>query len=374
MVDSTDWRASPGGVTLDAAIEDRLEALEAGNSRRATRTALERFASFLRRERAVHRVDELDAQDCRRWAQQLRRDVHDGAISGSTAQQYYARVRASCTWWFEDERIDTNPAKAKRAQDELPEDTTRPERQSWSREQREQLLRTADRLVDESQDDHADGDAVIDDVLRAHRDRTLAYLFAWSGVRGGEVLRDPMDDERDGVTWLDVDDSGVLELLGKTRQQESAPLRRPVLVRLDRWRRVLDPPSDDWPVFPQLSKGVLRSHLERERPEADLEPGASVRERLDALAAHGVVPAAISTNAGRSVMQRLSRAADVDVEEGYLRPHGGRRGLGGEIYDEDPVVAQDTLRHESIETTNEAYREKNQAQRAARLDEMFGDG
>lgn len=368
MVEPTD------GGELEGAIQARLDALEAGNSRRSTRTALERFETFLQCERAVDSLDDLDVQDCRRWAQQLRRDVHEDRLAGSTAQQYYARVRASCTWWVEDGRLDANPAKRKRAESELPEDTTEPRRQSWSSAQREQLLRETDRIVDVVQDERAEGDASGDDLLQAYRDRALAYLLAWSGVRGAEILRDPMDEKRDGVTWGDVRHEGVLRLLGKTRKREAAPLREPVRNRLDRWQRVLDPPNDEWPIFPPLSKGALRHDLEERTPDLDLASDTSVRGRLNVYAERGLVPPAASTNTGRMVMQRLSEAADVDVDEGYLQPHGGRRGLGDEIYDHDPVAAQDTLRHESIETTNRAYREKKQAQRAGQLDELFDDG
>lgn len=367
-----DDATNPRGDGLETAIQARLDALEAGNTRRGTRTALDRFATYLRRERGVDDLEDLDVQDCRRWAQALRRDVHDDErLAASTAQQYYARVRASCTWWVEDGRLDTNPAKRKRAESELPEDTTEPDRQSWSSDQREQLLRHTDRAVDEVLDEKADDEADVDDQLQAYRDRALAYLLAWSGVRGAEVLRDPSDKKRDGVQWRDVDGDGVLRLLGKTRKREAAPLRDPVQTRLSRWQRVLDPPSEDWPVFPVLNKGALRRDIEERVDDLDLASDASVRERLNVYVDEGLVPPALSTNGGRGVMQRLSEAAEVDVDEGYLQPHGGRRGLGDQIYEKNPVAAQDTLRHESIETTNKAYREKRQAERASQLDEMF---
>jgi integrase len=365
---------NPHPSRLDEAVRDRLDALEAGNTRRATATALDYFADFLRSERGVDTLEDLTVQDCRRFAQQLRRDVHDDEFAATTAQQYYARVRATCTWWVEDERLATNPAKAKRAQAELPEDTANRTRQSWSPAQRKQLLRYTDRRVDEVLDEAAD-DAGTDDeaVLLAYRDRALAYLLAWSGVRGAEILRDPVDDKRTGITWADIDPEGVVHLLGKTREREVAPLRDPVQRRLARWKEVLDPPTEEWPVFPPLSKGTLCQTLSEAEGRVDLDSSASVRARFDACSALDVVPPAVGTNTGRQVMQRLTAAADIDVDEGYLEPHGARRGLGDAIYDQDPVAAQDTLRHKSIETTNEAYREKQQAERARQLDEMFED-
>lgn len=378
MVESTDSGSHSRGdgveTGLETAIQKRLDSLEAGNTRRATETALEKFVGFLRRERDVHSLDDLDVQDCRRFAQYLRRQVHEGELAASTANQYYARVRASCTWWVEDEQLATNPAKATRATKELPEDTAEPDRQSWSAEQRAQLLRHTDQAVDailEGQDTD-DPDVDGDDRLLAYRDRALAYLLAWAGVRGGEVLRDPTDEKRNGVTWAALSTDGVLRVLGKTRDPEYAPLRESVRDRLQLWKRVLDPPHDDWPIFPTVDKRTLKQYLSEEYDhEPAFDSNASVRERLDHYAEEGFTPPAISTNAGRGVMQRLTETAGIDVDAGYLQPHGGRRGLGNEVYEDDPVMAQDLLRHKSIETTNEAYREQEQAKRAKELDERY---
>lgn len=379
-VDTDETRGRNPETALGPAIQARLDSIEADHTRRAMRTALEAFASYLRRERGVDDLAELSVVDCRRFAQHLRersRLPEDDAdhLSAATANQYYARVRASCTWWVEDERLATNVAKPRRATAELPEDTSEPERQTWTPEQRELLLRHTDDVVDETLDALADGDddTTEDDELRVFRDRALAYVLAWTGARGAEVLRDPADDERDGLTWGDVDPDGTLALLGKTRTRERAPLPEPVRRRLVRWRTVLSPPDDDWPVFPQLSKGHLSRTLAAATGE---EPGydsdASVRERLDAFAGRGVAPPAISTNAGRNVMQRLTEAADLEVEGGYLKPHGGRRALGDTLWEvEDPAAAQDALRHRSPETTQEAYREKQQADLAGQIDDAI---
>ncbi|WP_458208615.1 hypothetical protein [Haladaptatus sp. NG-SE-30] len=44
-----------------------------------------------------------------------------------------------------------------------------------------------------------------------------------------------------------------------------------------------------------------------------------------------VVLPAISTEGARSVMKRLCKEADLDVDGEYLKPHGVRRGLGDEL-------------------------------------------
>jgi integrase len=54
-------------------------------------------------------------------------------------------------------------------------------------------------------------------------------------------------------------------------------------------------------------------------------------------------------------MKRLCEQAEIDVEGGYLKPHGARRGLGDLLYRESAELAQSALRHESIRTTHDAY-------------------
>ncbi|MFB6177195.1 MAG: integrase, partial [Halobaculum sp.] len=84
-----------------------------------------------------------------------------------------------------------------------------------------------------------------------------------------------------------------------------------------------------------------------------------------------IPPPALSTNGARSLMERLCESASVDIDGEYLKPHGGRRGIGSEVYAEDAELAQELLRHESIETTHEAYREQNVAERRDRIQDVL---
>jgi integrase len=70
-------------------------------------------------------------------------------------------------------------------------------------------------------------------------------------------------------------------------------------------------------------------------------------------------------------MKRLCDDADVTIDGEYLKPHGGRRGLGSQLYAEDAELAQELLRHESIETTHESYREQNVLERRERLHDIL---
>lgn len=85
----------------------------------------------------------------------------------------------------------------------------------------------------------------------------------------------------------------------------------------------------------------------------------------------GIVPPALSTNGARSLMQQLCTAADLDIDGEYLKPHGGRRSLGSQLYAADPVLAQESLRHKSIETTHAAYREQQAEQRREQIESVL---
>ena len=366
--------ATPRVTPLHTAIQRRVDSIESANYATNTRVALGRFQAFLQRERAVDVVEEIDWQDCRAWAQQLTRDVQADEFAASTANQYYRNVRATLTWWRNNGTILENPALRDRATKELPEDTEKPEQQFWGVETRKALLNHTIREVDDVLDrlqDQPIRPEESDDLLLAARDRALAFMVAGTGVRGAEILRQPDDAKRNGVSWDDVSADGVLSVLGKSRQKpENVSLPTKVYHFLDKWRQYLDPPGDDWPVFPTLDKGTLRRDLESRLGELDLATDASVRERLQMYVEHGLTPLAISTNAGRGVMKRLSDDAGLDVDGDYLKPHGGRRTLGHELYGQDPVKTQETLRHKSIETTHKSYRDEQAAQRRRDLDDM----
>ena len=72
------------------------------------------------------------------------------------------------------------------------------------------------------------------------------------------------------------------------------------------------------------------------------------------------MPSSITTEGARTILKRLSKAAEVpglDLENGeYLTLHGGRRGVGELLYREKGHQrAQRTLRHADPETTSKMY-------------------
>ncbi|WP_254547269.1 tyrosine-type recombinase/integrase [Halomarina pelagica] len=371
MIPDTQADGTPGDEPLREPIDARLRSIDAGNYRRSVRSALEEFATVVCEDGDIQAVDDITKHDCRYYAQYLRdRANRDGdQFSARTAHKNYAFVRASFTWWQRDDRIATNPAQWRGATDELPEITSDPDRQFWTRQDRTAILRHVDQQVD----------AVLnegDDPLPAFRDRAIVYVLALSGVRGAEVFRDPADDRREGLRWSDVDlDGGILRVFGKTRTYQSAPLPTDARSRLRRYKQVLDP-EEGWPVFPSLHRPSLyrtvREGLADELPEQRIEELLDEGGPLAVMRKYDLIPPALSVRGARTVMKRLCEAADLDIDGEYLKPHGARRGLGHQLYTEGQAeLAQEALRHQSVETTHQAYHDVQAEATARRVDEIL---
>lgn len=320
-----------------------VDGLEAGNYRTNVESVLGRWREWTAANRSVEQLAELEVLDCRRFAAYLKSRSREGGISPSTARTYYAYVRSFLSWCVDEELLGRNPATATRATDELPEDIGDTERQFWTPEAREKLIK----YVSDRAHDALEGESV--DRRLAFRDRALVAMLALTGVRGAEIARAPRDHRREGLRWRNVDLEGrSMEVLGKSREVEQAPLPGEVCDVLERWRRVQDPESDDWPVFPTRHRPTL----------AALEEGED--------------PPSITVDGVRGVMERLCEEARIDIDGEYLKPHGGRRGVGDLLYRENASLAQAALRHRSIETTHESYSDIRAGEVAEQMDDVLG--
>jgi len=102
-------------TTLERAIEDYLADQEGGNHSHKTlewhRTALGLLKSFLREERALALVGEIDAPDINAWFVHLRKTPggHGKIRSERTIQTYARSARAFFHWLVRCEIIDRNP-------------------------------------------------------------------------------------------------------------------------------------------------------------------------------------------------------------------------------------------------------------------------
>ncbi len=151
---------------------------------------------------------------------------------------------------------------------------------------------------------------------------------------------------------------------------------------LERWYRLQDPPTDDWPVFPtghyKSKYNALVDDLGVEQVESALEARDSdtktnVLERLHR--EHEVPPPSISKEGVHRLMKRLTSEANIDLhgEYEYLTLHGARRALGRDLYAGGmSEKAQEALRHKSIETTHEAYTDVKMKDISESIDDVRG--
>src|SRR6056297_3326363 len=122
-----------------------------------------------------------------------------------------------------------------------------------------------------------------------------------------------------------------------------------------------------------LGRRAPGSYAVSHEPLPSLTASLAASTSMEVLREHGIAPPALSKNGARSLMKQLCDAADVDIDGEYLKPHGGRRGLGSDLYAQDAELAQELLRHESIATTHQSYREQNVIERRERLERALDE-
>ena len=77
----------------------------------------------------------------RQYARRLKERVDEGALAGSTANTYWNYIAAFLGWCIYEELVAENPARTRRAEEELPDKRPRNDRQQfWSRADREALF------------------------------------------------------------------------------------------------------------------------------------------------------------------------------------------------------------------------------------------
>ena len=208
---------------------------------------------------ATETFADLDGQAIGEWARsELAARAKSGEISARTAWKYYRYVSAYlsyCSGW---EYMAGNPAETEIAQSTMPsrESGDSSDQQFWSPEQRATLMQHVEQRAYEAIDEYGDGRAAYE----AFRDRALCALLGYSGVRGAELLNSPHDDRegRSGATWAAVDMANQkLRVLGKSQDREDVPTTGIPVEPLDRWKHLLDPPSDEWPIFPSFHTPTL---------------------------------------------------------------------------------------------------------------------
>ena len=206
---------------LGAFVRSKQKGTDSGNYQRNARSVIQGWIMWLAdHEDSVESFDQLQVSHMRRYARQLKERVDRDEIAGSTANTYWNYIAAFLGWCVYEELLAENPARKRRAEQELPDKRPRSDRQQfWSQADREALLAHLNERAHTAVDDQGLN------AIKELRDRALASLLAYSGVRGAEVLRDPNDQRRGGIRWRDVDlEAGTLVVLGKNQTDEEAPL------------------------------------------------------------------------------------------------------------------------------------------------------
>ena len=230
---------NPGEIRLDSALDDYLlaksKANETGNYRRNAERVLTEFLDWAE-ERGVETFDALDVADLEAYALALnRRTTGEEGIAATSARKYYDYVRAYLAWCASREYATENPAATDRAEEALPNDDERDEhhQQLWSSEQRQVIMRHVEQRAHDAVDEQGHG------AIKETRDRAFVATIAYAGVRGGEIVRDPNDDRREGVRWSDLElENATMTVLGKGDQAyETVGLPRQALSALERTTR-----------------------------------------------------------------------------------------------------------------------------------------
>jgi integrase len=375
-MDLPETDVTPGGedgkTDVHDLVEDYLTARRdehgSGTYASSASSELSRWADWMAGHGySLETLEERGPDVLRQYATRLRKRTQAGGIAASTAKTYFAYVSACLSFAVREGRLSRNPAQTETARELLPEDSRdRGDQQHWTPEQREQLLTHVRERAEQAIDERAFG------AYTETRDRAVVAMLYYAAVRGAEVLRHRQDerDGRQGLRWGRVDlEAGTMRILGKDQSWETAPIPSPALRPLRVLEKVQRPASDDWPVFATDHAPSKWSAARDQLNDVD-----ALVENLGSIDAvlreHNVAPPALTTDGARSVLKRLTEAAEIDVDEGYLQPHGARRGMIGEVYKLNRGEAQDLGRHKSMETTREAYSHLDAEEQRERLDEL----
>ncbi|MFC6764253.1 phage integrase SAM-like domain-containing protein [Natrinema soli] len=363
MIDDSSARSESAlDETFERYLQDKGKGRggDGGNYRRNAVRELERFREWAAGERGDDNwtgigpddVDRdptfaaLDEQVFREYARHL---AGDRGLKQNTVQTYYAYISAWCGWCVNEGYLEAHYAQRASATAPLPEDDGRKpgDQQAWTPEQRHTLTGYVDEEARTAIEQFTGLPEDVDQLereqgryaaLRAARDRALICVLAYTAVRVGELLRDPDDPRRRGVRWEEIDlEDGSMHVYRKKQQWDSASLPDPVISPLRNYKRLLDPPTERWPVFPTFDQRTLATLVSEELTDRGLKPAEIDEQRStyarDLLLAieEDIQPPSLTTDGARTVLRRITADASIDIDHPkheYLAPHGGRRGMG----------------------------------------------
>ncbi|ADB63166.1 hypothetical protein Htur_4353 (plasmid) [Haloterrigena turkmenica DSM 5511] len=350
------------GDPLEAFLRSKSKGGEgSGNYRRNLERCVEDFLEWLESDsRSGTTFDDIDERTFRRYA----RDLTARDLAPGTIRTYYAQVSAYIGWCVREGLLEANYAQRNVAKEPLPANDGRRsgDQQAWTDEHRLLITRHVDERAHDAADEKGFG------AIQEFRDRALVYVLCYSGVRGGEIFADPKDDRRNGLRWGDVSlDDQKMTVLAKKQDWSDRSLTKQAVNPMRRYKSLLDPASDDWPVFPTFHLPslyeTLRTGLRNEygwstdEVESFVDELTGQTDVFDALRERDLSPPSINTDGARRIMRRLCEEADLELEgkHDYLAPHGGRRGAGEVMVRQRGFTAAARLLDNSEEVVRKSY-------------------
>ena len=325
-------------VHIEAVVEDFLtdkgkgQRGESGNYRQEAGRELNRFVDFLAdHEDGPATFEGLGSGHLREYARHLTRQ----GWTADTVRTYCAYISAFCGWAVREGHLAENVAQRRNATEPIPDSGGHKsgDQQAWSAEDRQQLTTFVDEQASTAIDNVSEN---RETAIKTCRDRALVYLLSYSGVRGAEILRDRSDERRQGLRWEDVHlEDRYATVFAKKQRLDNRGLPNPVIHPLQMYRRVLNAPSESWPVFPSFHRPTLsqlvRDELDsRGYTDTEIEEMRADRSLIEVCVEYDIAPPSITTDAGRHVLKRLCEKAGIELndEEEYLMSHGARRDAG----------------------------------------------
>lgn len=318
-------------IAVADAVEAYIDRKAVGESTGGTyannaTSILMRWADWLQSAHDLETLENIEQHHLQSYAADLTSRTEAGEYTASTAHTYFAVVRAFCSWCVEGGLLEDNPATGDEVHAALPEIPESASDGSWTPEQRRELeAHVRQRAADADEDDRSER-------LAALRDYALVAILAHAGVRGAELFRVPEDERRGGATWDDVDlYAGTIRVLGTSQRLEEVPLPAAARTPLRRYRVILDPPTNDWPLFPtrhapSIANRVRAALAERGFDEEEIEALMADATATEVARDRAIPPPAITTEGARSILRRLCDEAGIDLEGEYLTPRGARLG------------------------------------------------
>lgn len=359
-------------MKLEDAADEYTEFVGTPSYRKNVYSMFNRAGPFLE-DRRVTTVGDITVRDCRELAKHLKRCALDGEISKRTANNYYRTFRSWLEFCVRDEMIDDNPAAKRRAEEPLPEPNKETVQQFWSQEDREDILDAAD-------DQAAEAIEEIEESgwAPSFRNRGVVYVLSYSGSRLTETLASSEDEARNGICWSDVDlEEGAIRVFGKNREYESMQLPSPAAAVLEEYKEIVAPASEKWPVFPSNSTVALRATAREQLADRGLDED----EREDLLAGGNFCevlreealtpPPLTASGFRRAFWYDFVEEYDLFIDGDMPEFHAARRGLGDELYRENPRLAQSALRHSDLQTTHNNYSHIQASETSDEVDEMM---